>query len=412
MQALNEIAAQAKPVADKARAYSTRAWGEIARLAIPPPAWFLGQCFALGYGRVRLHAIFGQGGLGKSRISMNIARNQVLSMPFGGMSTGTKPLRHLFMGTENGLHRLQHDIRKMSSGLHPEQVALLDEHIFLATLEAADDPYVTLSDPENVERWRVTIAERRPDVLWVDPWGDVQAGDANAESDARWTIAELTKILGTVNRDSAMNVLAHARTGAKNIMEAIGYDGANFGKGSKALYSCARSVFNLAPGSEEENPPVVVACPKNNDAARPKAFALTLNMDNMTYQHDPEATAGWRVAGIPATRDPANPAKCRWRDPEAICCVCATVRRRAQQVAGVFARHLARHLPPGGAVDRKGHRSDGVGERVNEKARSTQMDRERNGGRLVPALLCPPGVVNGMRREAAKPRPCVAEAKR
>ena len=288
MQALNQITAQAKPVTERARAYSTRAWGEIARLALPPPTWFLGECFALGFGRVRLHAIFGQGGLGKSRIAMNIARNQVLGLPFGGMSTGTKPLRHLLMGTENGIHRLQHDTRKMSSGLRPEQVALLDAHIFLATLEAADDPYVTLSDAANGERWRATIEERRPDVLWVDPWGDVQAGDANAESDARWTIAELTKILGAVNRDAAMTVLAHARTGAKNIMEAIGYDGANFGKGSKALYSCARSVFNLAPGGEEEDPPVVVACPKNNDATRPDAFALKLNAADMTYRLDPE----------------------------------------------------------------------------------------------------------------------------
>ena len=80
MQALNELMAQAKPVVEKVRAYSTRAWGEIARLALPPPTWFLGQCFALGFGRVRLHAIFGQGGLGKSRISMNIARNQVLGL--------------------------------------------------------------------------------------------------------------------------------------------------------------------------------------------------------------------------------------------------------------------------------------------------------------------------------------------
>lgn len=287
MKALEQIAAQAKPIVEKVRAYSTRAWGEISRLALPSPIWFLGHCFALGFGRVRLHAIFGQGGLGKSRISMNIARNQVLGLPFGGMSTGTKPLRHLFMGTENGLHRLQHDIRKMSAGLRPEQIAILDEHIFLATLEAADDPYVTLSDPANIERWQVTIEDRRPDVLWVDPWGDVQAGDANAESDARWTIAELTKILGSVNRDAAVCVLAHARTGIKNIMEAIGYDGANFGKGSKALYSCARSVFNLAPGSKDENPPILVACPKNNDAARPAPFALVLDEATMTYQHDP-----------------------------------------------------------------------------------------------------------------------------
>ena len=284
MQALELITAQAGLAKDIARPYTTRAWGEIAHMLLPPPVWFLGECFALGFGRVRLHAVFGQGGLGKSRISMNIARNQVLSRPFGGMPTGDRPLRHLFMGTENGLHRLQYDTRHMSKGLSAAEMELLDAHIFLATLEAADDPYVTIGDPQNVERWRVTIEERRPDVLWVDPWGDVQAGDANAETDARYTISELTKILATVNPNSAVNVLAHARTGAKNIIEAVGYDGANFGKGSKALYSCARCVFNLAPGSEEENPPIVVACPKNNDAAKPGAFALVLDQNTMTYE--------------------------------------------------------------------------------------------------------------------------------
>jgi alpha-D-ribose 1-methylphosphonate 5-triphosphate synthase subunit PhnG len=284
MQALEQIAAQAGLAKEKPRSYTTKGWGEIARMALPPPVWFWGECFALGYGRVRLHAIFGQGGLGKSRMSMNIARNQVLGRPFGGMPTGDKPLRHLLMGTENGLHRLQYDTRHMCRCLSARELALLDAHIFLATLEAPDDPYVTIGDPQNVERWRVTIEERRPDVLWVDPWGDVQAGDANAETDARFTISELTKTLAAVNPDAAVVVLAHARTGAKNIMEAIGYDGANFGKGSKALYSCSRCVFNLAPGSEEDSPPIVVACPKNNDAKKPMAFALALDQESMTYE--------------------------------------------------------------------------------------------------------------------------------
>ena len=68
-------------------------------------------------------------------------------------------------------------------------------------------------------------------------------------------------------------------------MEAVGYDGANFGKGSKALYSCARSVFNLAPGNEEENPQILVACPKNNDGPRPATFALMLDQTSMTYDY-------------------------------------------------------------------------------------------------------------------------------
>lgn len=336
MQALEQLTAQAAPVKEQARSYSTRAWGEIARLMLPPPVWFLGECFALGYGRVRLHVIFGQGGLGKSRIGFNIARNQVLGQPFGGMVTGDRPLRHLFMGTENGLHRLQNDIRRMSAGLSQEELDRLDTHIFIATLEAADDPYVTLQDPANVERWRTTIENRQPDVLWVDPWGDVQAGDANAETDTRWTIAELIKLLGSVNRNAAVVVLAHARTGAKNIMEAVGYDGANFGKNSKALYSCARCVFNLAPGSEDENPPILVACPKNNDGPKPESFALLLDPTSMMYECVPDFDVDAWVAEM---RDRANgkrktAARCRLSEEDATAVLCSEtdtapgVRRR------------------------------------------------------------------------------------
>ena len=298
MHALEDLTTQAAETTDTARPYSTRAWGEIARMHLPAPVWFFGQCFALGFGRVRLHAVFGQGGLGKSRIGLNVARNQVLGLPFGDISTGGEPLTHLFMGTENGLHRLQHDITRMSASLSPEQLHRLDRHIFLASLEAQDDPYVTLSDPGNVARWRVTIEQRRPDVLWIDPWGDVQAGDANADQDARWTITELTKVLGSVNQNSALVVLAHSRTGTKNIAEAIGYDGANFGKGSKALYSCARCVLNLAPGNSEDNPPVLVACPKNNDGTTPPPFALLLDANTMTYERDPDFNVEAWIADV------------------------------------------------------------------------------------------------------------------
>ena len=264
------------------RPYSTRTWGEVFRMKLPPLIHFLGNCLALG----RLGVFFGQGGLGKSRISMNISRNQVLGLPFGGMSTGDKPLRHLHMGSENAIHRLQSDIRAMSGGLSQEQQDLLAEHIFLATLELPDDPYVNLADPANVERWRATIEARAPDVLWVDPWGDVQAGESNADSDARWTISELTRLARTANHNAAVSVLAHSRTGVKNIIQAVGYDAANFGKGSKALYSCARCVFNLAPADESETPPVLVYCAKNNDGPRVAPFVLRLDTEHMLYELD------------------------------------------------------------------------------------------------------------------------------
>lgn len=262
--------------------YSTRSWGEVLRMQLPPLVHFWGDCFAVG----RLGVMFGQGGLGKSRISLNLSRNQVLMLPFGGMSTGDKPLQHLHMGSENSIHRLQADLRTMSIGLSQEQQDRLAEHIFLATLELPDDPYVNLADPANVERWRATIKARAPDVLWVDPWGDVQAGDSNADADARWTISELTRLARSNNQNAGVIVLAHSRTGVKNIIQAVGYDAANFGKGSKALYSCARCVFNLAPADESKEPPVLVYCAKNNDGPRVDPFVLRLNTERMLYELD------------------------------------------------------------------------------------------------------------------------------
>jgi hypothetical protein len=227
-------------------------------------------------------AIFGQGGLGKSRLALNLARNQVLGLPFAGMPTAAQPLRHLFMGSENSIHRLQYDVRKMSGGLSAEQVATLGQHIRMATLEGPEDTYISMT-ATNAERWLRTVEEHKPDVLWVDPWGDVLEGEANSDEDARATISNLRRILRKVNPEAGLCILAHSRTGASNILQAVGYDAANFGKGSKALYSAMRCVWNLAPGDETEDPPLVMVHAKSNDSKRHPPLAVRLDPDTMTY---------------------------------------------------------------------------------------------------------------------------------
>lgn len=264
--------------ADIIRPYSTRAWDELARMHLIPPDIIWGG-FALGASC----AIFGQGGLGKSRLALNIARNQALGLPFAGLPTAARPLRHLMMGSENSIHRLQYDIRKMNVGLTAEQIATLGAHVSLATLEGPEDTHISLASPDNVERWRLTLDEHRPDVLWCDPWGDILDGDSNGDDDARKTLAVLRRLLRRVNKDAGLGILAHSRTGAANILQAIGYDAANFGKGSKALYSSARCVWNLAPGDESEEPPVVMVHAKSNDTRKEKPFAIRLDPETMTY---------------------------------------------------------------------------------------------------------------------------------
>ena len=258
--------------------YTTRSWAELVQMDLPPLETLWGGISVGGTG-----AVFGQGGLGKSRLALNLARNQVLGMPFAGLPTCQRPLRHLMMGSENSIHRLQHDVRKMQSGLTSAQIDLLDAHIRLATLEEPGDPFISLSSPENQEKWAATLTAWPPDMLWLDPWGDLLDGEANSDEDNRATLMALRRMLRKASPPAGLVILAHSRTGAKNIAQAIGYDAANFGKGSKALYSAARSVWNLAPGDESDNPPVVGFHAKCNDGPREKPFALQLDANTMLY---------------------------------------------------------------------------------------------------------------------------------
>lgn len=266
--------------AEIVRPYSTRAWDELGRMLLTPPEIVWGG-FALGASC----AIFGQGGLGKSRLALNISRNQVLGLPFAGLPTAPRPLRHLMMGSENSIHRLQYDVRRMNTGLSPEEIAKLGAHIRLATLEGFEDTDISLT-PANVERWRLTLEAWPPDVLWADPWGDLLDGDGNSDDDARAAISTLHRLLRRVNKDAGLGILAHSRTGAANILQAIGFDSANFGKGSKALYSKARCVWNLAPGDESESPPLVMVHAKHNDTPGEKPFAVRLAPETMTYHRE------------------------------------------------------------------------------------------------------------------------------
>ena len=257
--------------------YATRAWDELAGMNLTPPMEIWG-----GWCMGALCVIFGQGGLGKSRVALNLARNQVLGLPFAGLPTAAKPLQHLFMGSENSIHRLQNDVRRMSAGLSAEQVATLGQHVRMATLEGPEDTYISMN-AVNAERWRLTVEAHKPDVLWCDPWGDLLDGEANSDEDSRATISTLRRILRKVNPEAGLCILAHSRTGASNILQAVGYDAANFGKGSKSVYSASRCVWNMAPGDESEEPPLVMVHAKSNDSKKHPPIAVRLDSESMTY---------------------------------------------------------------------------------------------------------------------------------
>jgi len=267
-----EVAAKAK------KGFTVKTWGEITRAILTVKRFILGVLFACG----QLQTLFGQGGLGKSRVALNIARNQVLGLPFLGQPTGDAPLRHLFIGSENDIHRWQTDMRAMSRGLDDAALAKLEEYIRVTTLENAEDCYINIGDERNIEKWRETLRAWPPDVLYVDPWGDVLEGDG-FDRDVRSTLSTLRKLAGEVNPECGIVILAHARTGATNIAQATGFDAANFGKDSKALFSCSRAVVNMAPYDASENPDLCWVPAKNNNARRTEPLRIRLDPENMTY---------------------------------------------------------------------------------------------------------------------------------
>lgn len=261
------------------RGFTVRSWGEVLDATPPARRYILGDLLACG----QLQVLFGQGGLGKSRLATNLARNQVLGLDFLGCKTGDAPLRHLFVGSENDLHRWQIDARSMTRGLSASDRALLAQHIRVTTLENAEDVFINLGDERNVERWRATLRTWRPDVLWCDPWGDIIEGDG-FDRDVRSTLATLRKLAREATPDCGIVVLAHARTGAQNVAQAVGFDAANFGKDSKALFSCARAVVNVAPYDGGDNPDLCWIPAKNNNGRRPEALRIRLDPSTLTYR--------------------------------------------------------------------------------------------------------------------------------
>ena len=235
-----------------------------------------------------LAVVGGQGGVGKSRYALQLAICQSLGIPFVGLETHGKPQRWLFIGNENSISRMKTDLDAMLSQYTDEQAAILEQNIFMQALVDTEDYFISLGDEEVKERWVQTLLEIRPTVLVADPFGNILDGDMLKDADVRRTIAELTKIAREVNPLMAIVILHHARTGRQNILQAVGWDKGNFLIGSKALYSAARTVINLAPGDKEDSSKVVMSCGKSNNAKSFSTVGLCLNESTHFYEVDPD----------------------------------------------------------------------------------------------------------------------------
>lgn len=303
--AAEEECAEAGPQPKK-KTYTVRGMMSIARANVEPLEYLWNGIPMLPNGIIEL---IGAPGVGKSRFASSLARAQILGRMFGGRLTLNRPLRWLFVGSENGIHRLQRETQKFilggyrgnisgwtdeaffaaakANGLAEKDILLLDRNFRTFTLESPDDCLIALTE-ENSAKMTDTLSEHKPDIVVVDPWGDLIDGDELSDADVRQTIRMLRACLAAAKLSVPAIIINHSRIGVREMANARGLDAGNFGKNSKCLYSIARYVLNIRPASLEDKGMIEVICAKSNDAAPPSPVAFRLNERTDMYEHLPE----------------------------------------------------------------------------------------------------------------------------
>lgn len=237
----------------------------------------------------QLMEVIGGSGLGKSRMMLNLAVNQVLGRDFAGLPTCRRPLKWLFYGNENGFYRFRNDLRQMLKFCSSEQRERLRGHIFLPTMARPKDVYVSFADEENRVKLKTTIRYRDADVVVLDPWGAVIDGDELDDGDVRKTIFEIMDILAAnVEKPTAGIILNHSRNGARELADAAGFSAANYGKNSKAIFSVMRNVWNLRPAHiADQITKIELIHAKSSDFAAYEPRAVDFDPRTFTYDLDP-----------------------------------------------------------------------------------------------------------------------------
>jgi hypothetical protein len=240
-------------------------------------------------------SICGMGGVGKSRLSMQLACCCRAGRDFLGWPTNGRGLRFLFLQTENSCRRLKADLEKMLSTFTPEEQKHIKAGLFFHTIEQDDDGFLML-DAENLARVAAAITETVADLVIYDPLRDFSLDDLNSDKFMGDTLREITRVTKRGNPKRTALVIHHAATGKAGVQKTTGFDRSSFGRNSKVLFAWARAQINVAPAAGEDNSVIVVASGKCNDAPEFSPFAARLSFDTMLYDRDDDFDLeGWKL---------------------------------------------------------------------------------------------------------------------
>jgi hypothetical protein len=177
----------------------------------------------------------GAPGVGKSRLSNQLAICCALGLPFLGWETTAMDARWLFMQSENGNRRLQADLSAMLANLTNVQRQMVKDALAIHTLENEEDGIMFLSNERAAAGIRKLIQKIKPDIVVFDPLRDFAIGDLNTDGDMAATLAAISRITREGNPRRIPFIIHHALTGKAGIAKAVGIDRGSFGRNSKVL---------------------------------------------------------------------------------------------------------------------------------------------------------------------------------
>lgn len=286
--------ALAYAAADSLRAAFDRAAGrkgltvrspdEILALPIDPAENLLGARLLTRGGQL---VIAGAGGVGKSRVLLQLAASVIAGRDFLGLPTYGRGTRWLILQAENDNARLKSDLAALRDWLGHDW-PFVQSRLRIHTLESELDTMLSLDDETTATAVRRLLDAERPDVVCWDSLYSFASGDLNKDQDMRAILTRLHQVSRHREPKRGIVVLHHATTGKAGAAKAAGFDRASFGRNSKVLHSWARGQINVAPLSVDDNNLLAVVCGKASNGREFPPFAVRLNEERMIYELAPE----------------------------------------------------------------------------------------------------------------------------
>lgn len=255
-------------------------------------------------------ALLGPGGVGKSRLTTQLAFSTILGRPFLGLPVNCADKRWLLIQAENSNRRLHHDLQKHRTQFTTGDWARINERLHFHTLEHELDDRLRLSESDNANGIAKIIRQHRPDIVVFDPLNAFAKSNLNTDDGMLGTLHALTGLCRLTNPDAAIVVVHHTLTGKEGFKKAVGPDRSSYGRGSKSLHSWARGQINIAPGDPDDSRKLMIACGKNSDGREFEPLGAILNTDTMLYEVDPHFDLDvWRqrMCGDPNGRSTLTP---------------------------------------------------------------------------------------------------------